>query len=189
MIFRKKFDSVKYVRDCLINHPPFPGTVDTLTYIEGLRNQHIQNSKTAEQISEAVGEIWGRCLVKVLIANSILATVTIKGDRYETNAVSKEREKLMLQQENIIGHTKLYFSVLLNSKIVASGAAKYSDFLISTTDFGNTLWFESHVGDEIKQIRSVAMRQFPSNLLIGQLDDGILSLTGEKIFRQTEKEE
>jgi hypothetical protein len=189
MMFRKKFDSVKYVRDCLINHPPFPGTVDTLTYIEELRNQHIQNSKTAEQISEAVGEIWGRCLAKVLIANSILAAATIKGDRYETNAVSKEREKLMLQQENIIGHTKLYFSVLLNSKIVASGAAKYSDFLISTTDFGNTLWFESHVSSEIRQIRYTAMRQFPSSLLIEQLDDGILSLTGEKVFRDSEKEE
>ena len=187
-MFRKKFDSVEYVRDCLINHPPFPGTVDTLTYIEELRKQHIQDSKSTEQISEAVGEIWGRCLVKILIANSILAAVTISGDRNETKAVSKEREKLMLQQENIIGHTKLYFSVLLNAKIVASGAAKYSDFLISATDSGNTLWFESHVSDEIKQIRRMAMRQSPSNLLIEQLDDGILSLTGEKIFRHTEED-
>ena len=183
MIFRKEFDSVKYISDCLSNHPPFPGTVDTLPYIEELRWQHIQNSKTATQISEAVGEIWGRCFVKILIANAILAAVTMSGNRNETKAVAKEREKLMLQQENIIGHTKLYFSVLLDTKIVASGAAKYSDFLISATEIGNTLWFESHVKDEIKQIRRLAMQQFPSDLLIGQLDEGILSMTGEIVLR------
>ena len=188
MMFRKKFDSVEYVRDCLINHPPFPGTVDTLTYIEELRWQYIENSKTAEQISEAVGEIWGRCLIKILIANSILAAVTMSGNRNETSAVSKEREKLMLQQENIIGHTKLYFSVRLDTKIVASGAAKYTDFLISATDFENTLWFEGHASEEVKQVRRMAMRNFSRNLLIGQLDEGILSLTGEKIFRHTEED-
>jgi hypothetical protein len=183
MIFQKKFDSARYLRDCLINHPPFPGTVDTLTYIEELRWQHIQNSKTAAQISETVGEIWGRCLVKIIIANSILATASIKGNRSEIRAVAREREKLVLQQENITGHTKLYFSVLLDSKIVASGAAKYSEFLTSATDFGNTLWFESHAKDEIKQIRRVAMQQFPIDLLIEQLDEGILSMTGEIVFR------
>jgi hypothetical protein len=189
MIFRKKFDSVEYVRDCLINHPPFPGTVDTMTYIEELRKQHIQNSKTAEQISESVGEIWGRCFVKILIANSILAAVTINSDRNETNAVSKERERLMLQQENIIGHTKFYFSVLLDTKIMASGAAKYSDFLISATDFESTLWFEGHASEEVKQVRRMAMRDLSRDVLIAQLDDGIFRLTGEKIFRHTEKEE
>ena len=188
MMFQKKFDSVKYITDCLIKHPPFPGTVDTLTYIEELRLQHIRNSKTAAQISEAVGEIWGRCLVKVLIANLILGSAAIRGNKSEIRAVAREREKLVLQQENITGHTKLYFSVLLDSKIVASSAAKYSDFLISATDFGNTLWFESHVKDEIKQIRRLAMQQFPSDRLIWQLDEGILSMTGEKILRFTEKE-
>jgi hypothetical protein len=182
-MFQKKFDSVKYLRNCLINHPPFPGTVDTLTYIEELRLQHIQNSKTAAQISEAVGEIWGRCLVKIIIANSILATAAIRGNRSEIRAVTREREKLVLQQENVTGHTKLYFSVLLDSKIVARGAAKYSEFLTSTTDFGNTLWFESHANDEIKQIRRMAMQQFPVELLIEQLDEGILSMTGEIVFR------
>jgi hypothetical protein len=186
-MFRKKFDSVKYIKDCLLNHPPFPGTVDTLTYIEDLRWQHIENSKTAEQISEAVGEIWGRCLVKVLIANSILAAASMRGNKSEIRAVSSERERLVLQQENIIGHTKLYFSVLLNAKIVASGAAKYSDFLISATDFGNTLWFESHVSEEVKQVRRITMGQFRSDLLIEQLDEGILSMTGEKIFRNTKE--
>jgi hypothetical protein len=184
-----RFDSVKYIRDCLINHPPFPGTVDTLTYIEDLRWQHIENSKTAEQISEAVGEIWGRCLVKVLIANSILGSVAIRGNRSEIRAVAREREKLVLQQENITGHTKLYFSVLLDTKIVANSAAKYSDFIISATDFGNTLWFESHVKDEIKQIRREAMHQFTNDLLIRQLDEGILSMTGERIFRNDTREE
>jgi hypothetical protein len=189
MIFRKKFDSVKYVTDCLINHPTHPGTVDTLTYIKELNRAHIQNSKTDEQISEAVGEIWGRCLVKILIANSILATVAKRGDRNETKAVSKERERLMLQQENIIGQTKLGFSFLLDRKIIARGAAKYSAFLISATDFANTLWFESHVSEEVKQVRRMAMRDFSRELLVRQLDDGILSLTGESIFRDTEEEE
>ena len=188
MIFQKEYDSVKYISDCLINHPPFPGTVDTLTYIEELRWQHIQNSKMAAQISEAVGEIWGRCLVKVLIADLILGSAAIRGNRSEIRAVAREREKLVLQQENIIGHTKLYFSALLDTKIVASSAAKYSDFIISATDFGNSLWFESHVKDEIKQIRRVAMQQFPSDRLIWQLDEGILSMTGEKILRFTEEE-
>ena len=183
MIFRKEFDSVKYISDCLINHPPFPGTVDTLAYIEELRWQHIQNSKTAGQISEAVGEIWGRCLVKIIIANSILATTALKGNRSEIRAVSKEREKLVLQQENITGHTKMYFSVLLDSKILASGAAKYSDFLTSATDFGNKLWFESHANNEIKHVRRMAMQQFPIDLLIGQLDEGILNMTGERVLR------
>jgi len=187
-MFRKKFDSVKYISDCLLNHPPFPGTVDTLTYIEDLRWQHIENSKTDKQIYEAVGEIWGRCLVKVLIANLILGLVETRGNRSEIRAVAREREKLILQQENITGHTKLYFSVLLDTKIVAHSAAKYSEFLISATDFGNTLWFESHVKDEIKQIRRVAMQQFPSDRLIWQLDEGILSMTGEKIFRNTEED-
>lgn len=179
MIFKKEFDSAKYVRDCLINHPEFPGTVDDLTYIEELRRQHFVNSKTSEEISELVGEIWGRCLVKILIANSILAMVTTRGDTNEMRAVSKEREKLVLQQENITGHTKLYFSFLLDTKFVTKGASKYSDFLISATDSGKTLWWESHVNDEIKQIRSMALRQFPNDLLIKQLDEGILSMTGE----------
>jgi hypothetical protein len=157
MMFRKKSNSVKYISDCLINHPPFSLGVDTLIYIEELRLQHIQNSKTPEEISEAVGEIWGRCLVKVLIANSILATVTIRGDRYETSAITKVREKLMLQQENIIGQSKLLLAILLDMKIVAKGAAKYSDFLASATDFGNILWFEAHVKEEVKQVRRLAM--------------------------------
>ena len=179
MIFKKEFDSVKYVRDCLINHPEFPGTVDVFTYIEELRRQHFINSKTAEQISEAVGEIWGRCLVKILIANSILAMVTIRGDRNEIRAVSKEREKLFRKQENITGHTKLYFSFLLDTKFVTKGASKYSDFLISATDSEITLWFESHVNDEIRQIRSISLCQFSNDFLIKQLDEGILSMTGE----------
>jgi hypothetical protein len=185
-MFRDKPSSVIYIEECLINPPTFPGAIKTLDYINELYWEFEHGKKTNKEISEIVGEIWGGSMIKVIIANAILASASLEGKKREIKAIAKVRETLMLQQENVVGQTKARWLGILDMKIVAGGAAKNFDFLLSLFDSNSVLGFELHVAKHIRSVRSLSVSNFLSTYICTQFEDFIFGLTGVKKSRRVE---
>ncbi len=181
-MFRDKPSSVIYIEECLLNPPIFPGTLNTLEYIKELSLEFNQGKKSSNEISEIVGEIWGASCINVIIANSILFNSALSGNKREIKAVRKVRELLMLKVENIVGQTKALWSSTLDMHIVANGAAKNFDILITVGDVDSILGFELYVDENIRLARRVAVSNFSPTTLRTYLEDGIFALTGIKLI-------
>lgn len=195
MIFRDKPISVIYIDSCLINPPAFPGAINTNLYLEKLHFEVLGGDKSAEEISEIVGEIWGVICVKVVIATSIIGVYSDTASNHEKKSLEKVLDKLLKKQKELITLTRsITFlenntirvqgqnfelpQLKLDMKIVSESAAKSSQFLLNARDPNTVLEYEVNVGQQIRSVRINAVNAFAPSRLQELLYDGIEELTG-----------
>jgi hypothetical protein len=195
VIFRDKPLSVIYFDSCLINPPVFPGAIDTIDYLEQLHFKALGGDKSAEEISEIVGEIWGRICTQTVIAISIIGFLSESASIYEKRSLEKSFEKLIKKQKKLIVLTRSVGilenktikiqgqdielpQLKLDMKIVSEFAAKSSQFLLSARDPDVILEYERTVGENIRSVRINSINNFAPSRLRDNLYDGIEELTG-----------
>jgi hypothetical protein len=197
VIFRDKPISVIYIDSCLINPPAFPGTLNTNLYLEQLHFEALGGDKSAEEISEIVGGIWGTICVQVVIATSICAFYSESASNHEKKSLEKVLEKLTNKQKQVITLTRsIGFlenntirvqgqdielpQLKLDMKIVSAFAAQSSQFLLNARDPKTVLEYELNVGQHIRSVRINAVNAFAPSKLQELLYDGIEELTGHR---------
>lgn len=195
MIFRDKPISVIYINSCLTNPPVFPGTINTNVYLEQLHFEVLGGEKSAEEISQIVGEIWGVICVKVVIATSIIGVRADNASNHEKKSLEKALEKLLKKQKELItlirsigflenntiriqGQDIELFRLKLDMNIVSESAAKSAQFLLSARDPDIVLEYELNVGKDIRSVRIDSVNSFAPSRLQEYLYDGIEELTG-----------
>lgn len=195
MIFRDKPLSALYIDMCLTNPPTFPGSVETIRYLDNLHYETLGGTKSVEEVSEIIGEIWGTVWTKVVIANCITSYSFKFAGNFEKKSLKKSFDKFLQKQNDIINLThhigKIPNNVLkiegreielpdikLDTKILTDSAAKSSQFLLSARSSDVVLEYERAVGEKFCALRVAALNEFSPVSVREKLYDGIEELTG-----------
>jgi len=195
MIFKDKPISALYIDMCLTNPPTFPGTIDIFRYLDDLHYDTLGGTKSVEEVSEIIGEIWGSVCTKVVLANLITSYSFKIASNFEKKSLKKSFDKFLQKQNNIINLTrhigKIQNNVLeiegreielpdikLDTKILTDSAAKSSQFLLSARSPDVVLEYERNVGENFRALRVAALNEFSPVSVREKLYDGIEELTG-----------
>ena len=195
MIFRDKPISVLYFQECLINPPTYPGTLNTIQYLDKLHFDTIGGLYSVEEISERIGDIYAGVCIKNVIASCIIESSESSGNKSETKALYKLLNVLTKKQRTYISLTRQIGSmgnnsikvnnskisipdIKLDMEVVADSAAKGLKILIDARQPDIIMEGEMNVAEDFWKFRYKIMNNNAPSALKFCLYDGIHELTG-----------
>jgi hypothetical protein len=179
MLFRDKPASVLYIENCLINPPPFLGTLSELDYLREVHFEAIGGLKNQTEVSEIVGDLWGGICSKITIAIMIVSVRSLECSKSEKRSLDKSLDYLTERQRSVLLNAKAiarpYFEV--DEELVIGRAENSLSFLMSGRQPNVVLQYEMQVTNQIRQVREDAMSKVPSSLILKTFMEGISSFT------------
>ena len=184
-----------YFQECLINPPTYPGTLNTIQYLDQLHFDTIGGRYSVQEISERIGDIVAGICIKNVIASSIIESSESSGSKSETKALYKLLNVLTKKQVSYIslarqigttGHNSVRVNnsnisipdIKINMEIVSDSAAKGLKFLLDAREPDVILESEMDVNDDFRKFRYKILNNNAPSVLKFSLYDGIKELTG-----------
>lgn len=182
MLFQDKPLSVLYFEKCLINPPVFPGAMDQTSYLDELHFLSLSGTKSAQQMSERVGEVLGSLAIKSIIAAAIVAVRQQYGNKREVRKLNSVYETLLEKMGYYSGLARTVtqhpYGDKLHMESVAIGMSKGLKFLTFSAQPDVVLEYELEVGPHLVAFRYEIMKNFPPSYLRDKLWEGIKEMTG-----------